>query len=335
MKTVSDIGERGLIKIISEILGGLGNDVLSGEDDAVAIKIKYPSTIVINTDMLVSTTDVPPQMNLFQAARKAVVMTVSDVLVKGAIPKWAVVALGVDNRLPITGDQGFMGLIQGLKAGFKEYGIQYLGGDLNETKETIISCTIFGEAPYGIISRSGASPGDYILTTGEMGKTGCGFSLLLENMVPLNISEEQKKSFINSIMMPHTPPKTGIILASKGYASASCDSSDGILKAIQEICEASDTGAEIYWDSLPISSGVINFSEEMKLDVINLVLKAGEEFLHIFVVPSEKMECMQADMLELGLTKIGIISKSKGEISLKYRNKTVVFDGITGYEHFK
>jgi thiamine monophosphate kinase len=47
------------------------------------------------------------------------------------------------------------------------------------------------------------------------------------------------------------------------------------------------------------------------------------------------MECMQADMLELGLTKIGIISKSKGEISLKYRNKTVVFDGITGYEHFK
>ncbi len=85
--TVSDIGERGLIQIISEILGGLGNDILSGEDDAVAIELKDPSILVINTDMLVSTTDVPPQMTLFQAARKAVVMTVSDVLVKGSYTK--------------------------------------------------------------------------------------------------------------------------------------------------------------------------------------------------------------------------------------------------------
>jgi len=336
-KTVSDIGERGLIQIISEILGGLGNDILSGEDDAVAIKLKDPSTLVINTDMLVSTTDVPPQMTLYQAARKAVVMTVSDVLVKGAIPKWAVVALGLPENLAIEGDQGFRGLIEGLKAGFHAYGIEYLGGDLNETKETVISCTIFGEAPNGVISRSDAQPGDIIICTGEMGKTGCGFSILLDDKDPDEVSEIQKRQFIDSVLNPTTPIEYGKILLEKKWVTASCDSSDGISTTIKEICKASQVGAKIYWNMLPIAKCVEDCSSKMKIDPVELVFNAGEEFIHIYTIPKEKFEeCTDFFSSKNNpFHQIGEITDSPNEILLEKDGIIIDISNDSGYEHLK
>ncbi|TFG19813.1 MAG: thiamine-phosphate kinase [Promethearchaeota archaeon] len=335
-KTVSDIGERGLIHIISELLGGLGNDILTGEDDAVAIKLKDPSTLVINTDMLVSTTDVPPQMTLFQAARKAVVMTVSDILVKGANPKWAVVALGISGNLPVEGDRGFKGLISGLKAGFLEYGVQYLGGDLNETKETVISCTVFGDAPNGVIPRSGAKPGDLLICTGEMGKTGCGFSILVNNKEPNDLEEDQRKQFIDTILIPKTPINHSRILLENNWVTASCDSSDGILATIREICKSSNVGAILEWNSLPIAKGVIEFCQNTNQNPIDLVFNAGEEFFHIFTIPKIKLSAIQEHFKKnvLSFYVIGKITEQK-KILLRTEDTEINLDEQTGYEHFR
>jgi len=337
MKTVSDIGERGLIRIISDILGGLGNDILSGEDDAVAIHIRDPSLLVINTDMLVSTTDVPPQMNFFQAARKAVVMTVSDVLVKGAIPKWGVVALGIDKNLPLDGDRGFTGLIRGLQAGFKEYGVQYLGGDLNETKEIIISCTIFGEAPYGIIPRSGAKSGDLIVCTGELGKTGCGFSILLNQNRSRKTTDENISSFIDSVLHPNTSTQYAHIIIKNKWATSSCDSSDGILETIKEICKASKTGAKLTWNSLPIAAGVEQFSQETGEDIFNLILNSGEEFIHIFTIPKDNFlkSLKHFNTQNLLFTKIGEITSNERVIMMEYPDKTIDISKFSGFIHLK
>ncbi len=336
MQTVSDIGERGLIKIISEILGGLGNEILSGEDDAVAIPIRETSTLLINSDMLVSTTDVPSNMTLFQAARKAVVMSVSDIMVKGGIPKWAVVALGVQKNLKLDGEQGFKGLIQGLKAGFKEYEVQYLGGDLNETKETIISCTIIGNAPYGVISRSGAKPGHLIFCTDKFGKTGCGFAMLLENKDPLGFPQDIKQIFVDSVLIPTTSSIIGQILAKNLWASASCDSSDGIYNTLHEICKASGVGAILYLDMLPIADGVEEFCSLTNKDLINLIFNAGEEFLHIFTIPPKKVAIMKNYLSKhnLKMYKIGSVTKNT-EISLKIDKNHVILLDKMGYEHLK
>jgi thiamine-monophosphate kinase len=332
MQTVSDVGERGLIKIISEILGGLGNEILSGEDDAVAFRMDNPSTIVVNTDMLVSTTDVPPQMTLFQAARKTVVMTVSDVFVKGAIPKWAVISLGIPNNLPLIGDRGFKGMIKGLKMGFSQFGIQYLGGDLNETQEVVISCTIFGDAPYGVISRSGAKPGDIIVSSGEMGKTGCGFSIIIENKDSKLITKNQKKSYLESVLNPQTP-NIALEMVKNKWATASCDSSDGILTTIQEICKGSNVGAQIDWDSLPIAEGVLNFSKETGKNIIDLVFRAGEEFIHIFTIPQNIWKTINSTKLGRKLIAFGKIIDKNGEILLIKDRKEINLAEFSGYEH--
>src|SRR5215831_11765013 len=67
-----------------------------GFDDDVAI---YPfgktQHVVVKTDMLVGTTDVPAGMTFGQAARKAVVATVSDFAAKGIQPRALMIALGL------------------------------------------------------------------------------------------------------------------------------------------------------------------------------------------------------------------------------------------------
>lgn len=341
-KLVSDVGERELIKLISKIIGGLGNDTLLGEDDAVSVSLteNNSNSLIINNDMLVSTTDVPEQMTYYEAGIKAVVMTVSDILVKGATPKWGIIALGIPNDLEIEGENGFTGLITGLNDAFNEYGVKYLGGDLNESKEIIISCTIFGEIEKNkAIPRSGAKPGDLIFSTGEFGRTGCGFAILLKEKDSDTIPLEWRENFINSILKPKTAVGYGNILAKNGWAHASADSSDGIHQTISQICEVSGVGAELFWNEFPIADGVEDFAEDTDLELEDLILRAGEEFLHIYIIPQDHVQEV-TDYFEKQnkpFYRIGIIIEGKDKILLKdeLEQDTVLLEDRKGFEHFK
>ena len=69
--------------------------VLSNLDDVALLD----KGIVIKSDMLVASTDVPPGMEAWQIARKSVVSCISDLAAKGVRPYGAVISLGIPNRL--------------------------------------------------------------------------------------------------------------------------------------------------------------------------------------------------------------------------------------------
>ena len=68
-------------------------------DDVSAVELTKTKVAVLKTDMLVGKTDVPTEMSLFQAARKALVMNISDFASKGVQPTAALVALGLPSKL--------------------------------------------------------------------------------------------------------------------------------------------------------------------------------------------------------------------------------------------
>ena len=72
-------------------------------------------------------------------------MNCSDLFVKGAHSP----ICRYRHRSPASNSsqrkRGFDGLIQGLRDGCDEFQVQYLGGDLGETKELIVSMTVAGE----------------------------------------------------------------------------------------------------------------------------------------------------------------------------------------------
>ncbi len=91
----TDLGERRIIDIIARHLEPMPNLPVPFGDDVSAVSLDQKQVAVLKTDMLVGKTDVPPNMSLWQAARKAVVMNISDFASKGVQPIAALVALGL------------------------------------------------------------------------------------------------------------------------------------------------------------------------------------------------------------------------------------------------
>lgn len=336
--TITEIGERELILRLTKILGHWGNQLISGSDDAVAYPAPKDSMhiLVFKTDMLVDTTDVPPQMSYYQMGRKTFVMNCSDLFVKGVKPKWAVIALGLPRSLPITGNRSFDALIEGLRDGAKEFGVDYLGGDLNETKELIVSITIGGEChPKKLIKRQNAQIGDLIYTTGEYGLTGIGFQVLLDPNSDVHHYEFDPEPSIKTVLNPNTDTQIGLRLAELGWAHASADSSDGLLKTLEEISLASNVGIELYWKQIPIANSIKKLQEISGKQWEQAILGAGEEFTHIFVI-DRTFEAQVSQEFYNKLTCIGkVVSAEHGLKLIDFEGKNLEFSQFNkGYDHF-
>jgi thiamine-monophosphate kinase len=338
-ESVGDWGERRLIGRITEILGYWGNELIPGPDDAVAFPppASPDHVIVMKTDMLVGKTDVPPRMTLYQAGRKAVIMNASDLYVKGVQPRWILVALGLPPTMPIEGENGFEGLIQGVSAACHDHGIRYLGGDLGETDDLIISITIGGESdPTRILRRSSAKVGDIIVTTGQYGMTGVGFDLLLGSEP---YSMEDARTFapcITAVLEPSVDPEIGREMAINGWATAAADSSDGLFRTIEALCEASHVGARLEWEKIPIFPLTPLYSMNHGIPLEDLVGSAGEEYHHIFTIPPDQLPYVLARW-PLSVTPIGTITPQEQKLLLEYDTGECrpLTEFKAGYQHFQ
>ena len=143
-------------------------------DDVSAVNLNEKQVAVLKTDMLVGKTDVPPNMSLWQAARKALVMNISDFASKGVQPTAALVSLGLPRGVM---RKDIEEIARGLNAGAREYGAYIIGGDTGEASDLIISISLYGTAEKtALMLRSGAKPGDILAVTGFFGKSACWFT---------------------------------------------------------------------------------------------------------------------------------------------------------------
>ncbi len=328
MSLVEELGERKIIDLILGCLDEMPNMPVPFGDDVSAIDIGHGNLAVIKTDMLVGKTDVPQGMSLWQAARKAVIMNISDLAAKGVQPLAVLASIGVSRGLSRRDIQK---IGEGLNAGAREYAAYILGGDTNEASDLVISCAALGICQKRhLIRRSGAKPGDFAAVTGFFGKTSSGLKILIENLpAPPEIKEE----LVNSVLMPHARLKEGLDLAQTEAATASIDSSDGLAWSLHEISIASNVGFLV--DNLPIAHEVEKFAKIHGLNPVELALYGGEEYeLLVTVQPELWQDAKKAVETRDGfLIKIGVATEEK-TLLLKAEGKTVSIEA-RGWEHFK
>lgn len=328
MAKIESIGERKIIETILRFLDAMPNMPIPFGDDVSAIPIDGDRIVVVKVDMLVGRTDVPPGMSLRQAARKAVVMNVSDFAAKGVKPLAALVSLGLPRNLTEE-DVKEIGL--GLSEGAREYGVYIIGGDTNEAQDLIIDCAMIGLGDgRRIIRRSGARPGDILAVTGYFGKTSSGLKILLEGLSP---PENLRKTLIEPVIMPRARLKEGLILAEIGALTASIDSSDGLAWSLYEISEASQVGFRI--ERVPVAPEVEEFAKEYNLNPIELSLYGGEEYELVVTVKPELWKKAEEKIREIGshLIEIGRAIKEK-RIEAKINGEYRILER-RGWEHFK
>jgi len=323
--SLKDIGEKQFLSKISQYVD---TPLIDFNDDASAIELHSGELLVINVDMLVQGTDVLPGMSSLQIGKKAVTMSVSDIIAKGVTPIGCLASVGFPPEITI--DEAEI-IIQGIKEQCSAYGCLFLGGDLNESKEIIVDIVAFGTcSKTNLISRKGAVSGDILYSTGLFGFTALGFEMLLNGKV---VEDSFRKQILESVYEPIAKIEFLDILQELPIKIC-MDSSDGLLVTLTDLSILNNLGINI--TNIPIQFKVKEFAEKNGINPLDLVFRGGEEFDLIFAISPDLKETVERKVEDMGLEiyKLGFFDENlKGltitDAAFNHHNLPE-----SGFEHF-
>jgi thiamine-monophosphate kinase len=321
---MKDLTEHEIIRILTNRFAGQPGVPLGFDDDVSAIPFSPETWIIVKTDMLVGSTDVPPGMTVQEAARKAVVATISDFAAKGVKPQALMVSLGLPAPAKKTTVQD---IARGLGQAAREYRCKIIGGDTNQADDLVIDIVGVGLAkPKELVRRDGARPGDIVAVTGPFGKSSAGLRIL---------KSKQKKdlvkypSLVRAARRPEARLTQGIILAKSHGTSSSIDSSDGLAWSLHQIAQSSKVGIRIH--TIPVVAEVESFAKERRLSVSELALYGGEEYELVVTIKPERFDKLKRRVPSL--KKIGKVEKKRFGVSAQIGGKQVAVEA-RGWQHF-
>lgn len=264
------MSERDVIRRIRELFPRTG-------DDAAVI-----GTQVITNDVLVENVDFTRDVPLRLVARKSLTVNLSDIAAMGGRPQYAIVAIGSpDETLAAT-------LIEELAVAAREQDVEIIGGDLSRAGEIFVSITIIGEAAHPIL-RSGARRGDRIYLSRPIGGSAAGLTLLQRKTVSTSYAERE---FIESAIRRHLEPEAEVALGMKlvGIATSCIDVSDGLSTDLHHLCDASNVGAAIERERIPVFPDLQRSRPQLGINVRDAVLHGGEEYALLFTSSMRESE---------------------------------------------
>ena len=265
--------------------------------------------IVLKSDMLVESTDVPKIMKPWQIARKAILACVSDFAAKGIRPYACLISIGIPKKYS---RKNIASLAAGFARASKEYDVHILGGDTNESKELIIDCNMMGVTTLPdskIPRRKGAKVGDLIVTSGKFGYTSSGLKIILSH---LSAEKKFRTKSISSVTLPKPQVEFGFKLAK--YFSSSIDSSDGLSTSLYELIQKSKVDFII--DRIPIPNNLIHFASLNCIKTDDLIFFGGEEYETVATVPKQNFRKLMKDARKhkISMYQIGQVVRGNGNL---------------------
>ncbi len=332
--------------------------VLGIGDDAAIWREQSGRESLITVDLLVEDVDfkleyAPPRW----LGYKALAVSLSDIAAMGAAPKFSLLTLSIPRWIADCGlriadwEQFFEGYFE-LAA---KHRVALIGGDISSSPDKLaIDSIVIGQCQAGkAVRRDGAKVGDAIYVTGSIGASAAGLKLLLggerveENVrssafrrlkpqPPEGGTTNAIESAIRAHLKPEPRVKFGRQLGELGLANSMIDVSDGLAQDLAHICEASNVGAVIEFDAVPIAEEVSLVTENAD-EAFEFAVSGGEDFELLFTADrSNETELMAlADDCQLRLTRIGeVLERSLPVAVLTRRNGETTPLLVRGYDHF-
>lgn len=311
-----------------------------GDDAAVVVS---PDRLAVTTDVLLEDHDFRKDADPRRLGRKAMNVNLSDLAAMGARPLWAVLALGLPKK---TKPEWLDALTGGVKEAASEHGVAVVGGDLSASDKVFVAVTAMGHAPESPLTRSGAEPGDALFISGTLGAAAAGLRLLEKGYrlsdervaldpkgrrVPAPRAQEVAR-LIRHQIDPRPQLVLGSTLAAGSLASAAIDVSDGLARDLYRLCRASDVGATIEADRLPVDSALADLGPLAGLDPLAAALYGGEDFGLLFTVPKKKLAAVDRLAGTFALRRIGTIDDGAGVRLVRDGRRAPLPDA--GFDHF-
>ena len=228
--------EFALIDRIVAILAGSaeGEGVRLGPgDDAALVTVPAGCDLAVTTDTLVAGRHFPPDAPGDLVGQRALGVNLSDLAAMGAEARYCVVAL----TIPASDTDWIEAFARGIADAAARHGVAIVGGNLARGPLSV-AVAAHGVVPRGkALLRSGARAGDSIFVSG-----------------PLGIGHAARLS--DDPRFYRVEARLALGIALRDVASAAIDVSDGLLSDLGHLCKASDVGAEIDLEAVPVADGV-------------------------------------------------------------------------------
>jgi len=311
---------------------GASGAVLGIGDDAAVWRPGPESEQVVTADLLLEGVHFDLAYTpLADLGRKALAVNLSDIAAMGAVPRWAVLSLG----LPGDPDP-FWPLVESFLDAADAAAVTLVGGDTCASGAgLLVSVTVIGEVPAGrAVIRAGAKAGDEVWVTGTPGESAAGLALLKgQEKANAAIAPEERERLVRRHLDPTARVAEGVRLRDAGV-SAMIDVSDGLAGDLGHVLAASGVGALLEADALPLSGALRAYCAAIGTDAAAHVLSGGEDYELVFAVPPAA-EARVRDLVASGAVTACRIGRFETEPGLRLRREGEVRAVLPrGYEHF-
>lgn len=322
MKTVSDIGERDLIKLASTIYGKYTDSVDLSDDCAIIPIGDY--YFLATSDMISEKTHIPRTMSPWQIGWFIIAINLSDIAAKGGIPLGVLLSVGLPRTYQ---ESSYIELLNGASSCATAFNTRIIGGDTKEHETIVLAGTAIGKIKKNLfMSRKGAQPDDVVAVTGSLGNAAAGF---------YKLEHEKRTGTVNGLSKPTPRVFEGMALAETTKVHCCMDISDGLSSSLYQLSELNRIGFEIKQNLLPISTELQSYSEQdSKIDRIQSALHFGGDYELLLTTEKENISILQRSLepFDTNLTVIGkVVAEQKIQL---ITNQKKIHLPNQGYEHF-
>lgn len=280
-------------------------------DDAAVIEPPPQQQLVICTDTLVAGRHFPLNTAPHAVGWKSVAVNLSDLAAMGAKPHSILLALS----LPSVDHDWLAEFSRGLFDCCEQFGVVLIGGDTTQSTQLTMSITALGwmDAEQAVI-RSGAQVGDYICVSGQLGSAAYG-------LAHLGHALQQR--------LDYPIPRCTLGQQLAGLASSMIDVSDGLAQDLSHILNASNVGAKVLLEQLPLDAALQQLESQQAWQY---ALNGGDDYELCFTISPQNYQQLSQQTTDVAFTIIGEITAPTGLI-FTYQGEIQPIT-VHGYQHF-
>lgn len=298
-------------------------DVLVGPGDDCAVVVA--NGLALSTDLSVEGVHFRREwLSPYGIGCRAASAALSDLAGVAARPIGLLASVAVAEQ---DADEVAIRLMEGVQNAVARVGGVVLGGDLTRSPGPIVvDVAVVGETARPVL-RSGASPGDEVWVTGELGAAAVCIARLLRGETP-------GADAVDRFQCPIPRVQEALWLRERGVLRAALDLSDGLAGDAGHIAAASGVALVLERDSIPVHPAVLAETASREA-ALAYAMSGGEDYELCFCAPSGAVDALVEEFeAEFGarLTRVGRVEEGAGVFWRGEDGEREAMGG--GFQHF-